>query len=294
MLCPKSQVTYEALVKLPIVEKFEEAFRRATGVAMKLMPAGAPAERVAFGGRQNDFCRMLAGNRTAGEACWKSEAEIQRRVGETLTAQTIRCFAGMKIVAVPVMVQGRHLATWIGGQVLCRKPTRANFKGVAEQLAKWGMRDELRQIKSAFLGSRVVPGDQLQAMKQLLTLFAQHLGEYADRLWAVPRASEPLSVTRAKEFIQARFTEPVNLTQLAEAVHVSPFHFCRVFRAATGLTFTEYVSRLRVERAKTLLADRFVRVSEVAYATGFGSISQFNTVFRRCVGKTPTEYRTAP
>ena len=124
-------------------------------------------------------------------------------------------------------------------------------------------------------------------------LFAQHLGEYADRLWAIPRPAEPPSVMGAKEFIHAHFTEPVTLAQVATAVHVSPFHFCRVFRAATGVTLTEYVSRLRVERAKTLLVDGFVRVSEVAYATGFGSISQFNTVFRRCVGKTPTQYRSA-
>ena len=288
-----SQVTYEILAKLPMVEQYQEAFRKATGVILKLVAAGTPSERYAFGGRQNAFCRILAGNRAAGEACWKSGAEIQRLAGKTLSAQTIRCFAGMEVVAVPVIVEGHHIATWIGGQVLCRKPTRADFKGVAEQLAKWGMLDELRQIEAAFLGSPVVPAGQFQAMKQLLMLFAQHLGEYADRLWAIPRPAEPPSVMGAKEFIHAHFTEPVTLAQVATAVHVSPFHFCRVFRAATGVTLTEYVSRLRVERAKTLLVDGFVRVSEVAYATGFGSISQFNTVFRRCVGKTPTQYRSA-
>lgn len=288
-----SQVTFAILAELPIVEKFQKAFRRATGVVLKLVPAGTPSERCAFGGRQSAFCGMLAGNLAAAEACWRSEAEIQRRAGKTLSAQTARCFAGMEVVAVPVIVEGRHLATWIGGQVLSRKPTRADFKEVAKQLAKWGVQDELHHIEAAFLGSRVVPADQFQAMKQLLTLFAQHLGEYADRLWAVPHAVEPPSVTRAKEFIQAHFTEPVSLTQVAAAVHVSPFHFCRMFRAATDVTFTDYVSRLRIERAKTLLADAFVRVSEVAYATGFGSISQFNSVFRKHVGKTPTQYRSA-
>jgi AraC-like DNA-binding protein/ligand-binding sensor protein len=287
-----SEVAYETLAKLPIVEKYEEAFCRATGVVLKLVPAGAPPERFAFGSRQNAFCGMLAGNRAAGEACWMSEAEIQRRAGKTLSAQILRCFAGLEFVAAPVIVEGRHLATWIGGQVLCRKPTRGGFKRIAGQLTQWGMLDELRQVKAAFFGSRVVPADQFQAMKQLLTLFAQHLGESADRLWVVPMAGEPPSVMRAKEFVQAHFTESVSLTQVAAAAHVSPFHFCRVFRAATGVTFTEYVCRLRVERAKTLLADASVRVSEVAYATGFGSISQFNTVFRKCVGKTPTQYRS--
>ena len=288
------QVTFETLAKLPLVENYEDAFCRATGVVLKLAPANAPPERIAFGSRQSGFCRLLADNPAAAEACWKSEAEIQRRAGKTLLAQTMRCFAGLEIVAAPVIVEGRHLASWISGQVLCRKPTPADFKGVARHLVKWGMQDELRQIKAAFFRGRVFPPNQLQATKQLLTLFAQHLGEQADRLWSVPQAGEPLSVMRAKEFIQANFTEPVSLAQVATAVHVSPFHLCRVFRAATGVTLTEYVSRLRVEKAKSRLTDASVRVSEVAYATGFGSISQFNTVFRKRVGKTPTQYRSSP
>ena len=64
-----------------------------------------------------------------------------------------------------------------------------------------------------------------------------------------------------------------------------------VFRHATGLTLTEYVARLRVEHAKRLLGNPSVRVSEVAFATGFSSISQFNTVFRKTVGLSPTQFR---
>ena len=288
------QITFETLAKLPLVKKYEDAFCQATGIVLKLAPANGCQARIEFGSRQSAFCRLLAGSPGAGEACWKSEAEIQRRAGKDLAAQTMRCFAGLEMVAAPVIVEGRHLATWIGGQVLRRKPTPADFKGVARHLAKWGMRDESRKLKAAFYGSRVFSPPQLQAMKQLLTLFAQHLGEQADRLWSAPQAGEPLSVARAKEFIQANFTEQVSLAQVAGAVHVSPFHLCRVFRAATGATLTEYVTRLRVEKAKRLLTDASVCISEVAYATGFGSISQFNTVFRKCVGKTPTQYRNAP
>ena len=288
------QVTFETLAKLPLVESYEDAFCRATGVVLKLVPANAPPGRIAFGSRQSAFCRLLANNPAAGKACGVSETEIQRRASKTQSAQTMRCFAGLEIVAAPVLVEGHHLATWIGGQVLCRQPTPADFRGVAQHLAAWGLQAELGQFQAAFNRSPVFSPNQLRAMKQLLTLFAQHLGAQADRLWSVPQASEPLTVMRAKEFIQANFTEPVSLAQVAAAVHVSPFHLCRVFRAATGVTLTEYVSRLRVEKAKRLLADASVRVSEVAYATGFGSISQFNTVFRKCVGKTPTQYRSAP
>jgi len=74
-------------------------------------------------------------------------------------------------------------------------------------------------------------------------------------------------------------------------VNVSRFYFCKLFKKATGMTLTEYVSRVRVEKAKALLVDPSMRVSEVVYASGFGSIPRFNSVFKRYVGVPPTEYR---
>jgi AraC-like DNA-binding protein len=81
------------------------------------------------------------------------------------------------------------------------------------------------------------------------------------------------------------------LALVAKHVNVSRFHFCKWFKKATGMTLTEYVIRVRLEKAKTLLADPTVRISEVVFAAGFGSIPRFNSVFKRRVGMSPTEYR---
>ena len=62
-------------------------------------------------------------------------------------------------------------------------------------------------------------------------------------------------------------------------------------RAATGLTFTDYLARVRIEKAKMLLLDRNRRVSEVAYDVGFQSLTHFNRIFRKLAGKSPTSYR---
>ena len=72
---------------------------------------------------------------------------------------------------------------------------------------------------------------------------------------------------------------------------MSAFYFCKSFRRSTGLTFTDYVARVRVEQAKQLLINPHQRVSEAAYAAGFQSLSQFNRVFRRVAGEPPTAYR---
>ena len=76
-------------------------------------------------------------------------------------------------------------------------------------------------------------------------------------------------------------------------MNTSTFYFCKLFKRATGLTFTDYVARVRVEKAKALLLERNRRVSEIAYDVGFQSLTHFNRIFRKIVGQSPTDYRNS-
>jgi AraC-like DNA-binding protein/ligand-binding sensor protein len=287
------QSCYQALVKLPLVRECEEAFRKATGVPLKLVPAGVPAARSSLGRGENRFCALVSGTQQGQMVCWKVEAAVQRRVSEELSPHSVYCFAGLHLVAVPVIVGGRHLATWMSGQVLCKPPSDSSFARVARQLAKMGIKVGTRNLKAAYCASRVVTKEQLEAMRRLLIQLADHLAEQASRAMLAGQDAGPVCVTRAKGFVKAHLSERLSLRQVAAEVHLSPYHFCRRFGKATGMTLTEYVSRLRVERAQTLLADPFVRVSDVAFAAGFGSIPQFNEVFRKHTGMSPTKYRAS-
>ena len=85
--------------------------------------------------------------------------------------------------------------------------------------------------------------------------------------------------------------EQITVGQTARHVHLSRYHFCKVFRKATGMTFTQFMSRVRIENAKDLLSDPYPCVSEVARRTGYVSISQFNRAFRRWTGQSPGKWR---
>jgi AraC-like DNA-binding protein len=76
-------------------------------------------------------------------------------------------------------------------------------------------------------------------------------------------------------------------------VHVSRHYFCKIFKQTTGITFTGFVARVRGEKAKRLLSDPRLRITDVADSAGFSSFSQFNRVFHRYAGNSPTAYRAA-
>jgi AraC-like DNA-binding protein len=96
---------------------------------------------------------------------------------------------------------------------------------------------------------------------------------------------------RARDLVDSRYAEPLDLDALARAAHVSSRHFSRSFRRTFGETPHQYLLTRRIERARYLLRTTDMQVAEVCLAVGFNSVGSFTTTFRRQVGVSPTEYR---
>jgi AraC-like DNA-binding protein len=192
---------------------------------------------------------------------------------------------------MPVVIGERHVATLMSGQVFRREPTERDFLIVLKVLGNGQGPDWVKKARKAYFETPVVNAERFQAIMQLLEVFAQYLTDFAGRQAIASTAEEPTAVASAKQFVQSHVEESISLAQVVEHVHVSRFYFCKLFKKATGMTLTEYVTRVRVEKAKLLLVDQSLRISEVVFAAGFGSIPRFNYVFRRYAGMAPTEYR---
>jgi len=284
---------FENLARLPAIQSYETAFRKVTGMSLKVVPPAESVRRLSFGKFENPFCSLATRSPVGCEACWEAEKRAQRGAGKKLIPQRVSCFAGLSDVAVPVIVNGRHVATLMCGQVFRRLPTKRDFQRIVKMLQSGQNADWEKKMRKAYFETPVITSDRFQAMVHLLTVFAQYLADYASRHAISVSAHEPKPVSSAKQFVLSHFQETVTLGLVAQHVHVSRFYFCKLFKKATSMTLTEYVTCVRVEKAKTLLANSSMRVSEVAYAAGFGSIPRFNSVFKRHVGKPPTEYRAA-
>jgi AraC-like DNA-binding protein/ligand-binding sensor protein len=285
------QVAFNDLVRLPLVQYYETAFRKATGVSLRLTPADEPERRFSLGSTENPFCVLVSRTPAGCEACLAAETRARRSVAGKLVPQQTYCFAGLTIVAVPVVIGGRHVATLLSGQVLRREPTQRDFTMVVKMLGGGLNGDWEKKARRAYFETPVVTAERFQAIIQLLTMFAQYLADHASRCVIASGSEEPRAVATAKEFVQSHAEGPMTLARVAHHARVSPFYFCKLFKKTTGMTLTEYVAHVRVEKAKTLLLDPSARVSEVVYASGFGSIPHFNSVFKRLVGMPPTQYR---
>jgi AraC-like DNA-binding protein len=103
--------------------------------------------------------------------------------------------------------------------------------------------------------------------------------------------AEPVAVWKARKFIEEHSSEELSLIKVAKAVNMNANYLSENFKQVTGINFVEYVARTRFQTACDLLRNTNLRISEIAFAAGFQSLSQFNRVFKRSSGQTPTQYR---
>jgi AraC-like DNA-binding protein len=191
---------------------------------------------------------------------------------------------------VPIKLAERTIGYLRIGQVLRHMPAKSNTSKVDRELEKCGVRFT-GEIRRAWQTNPLIPPDKYNATVRLLAFFADQLSALSNQLMTEKSNAEPLPVLKARDYIDKHKNEELSLADVAKAAGASVFHFCKVFHKVTGLKFTDYVARVRLEDARNRLLNPNLRISEIAYDVGFQSLTQFNRTFKRVFGQSPSEFR---
>jgi AraC-like DNA-binding protein/ligand-binding sensor protein len=268
---------------------YQRAFQSLTGLPLVLRAAGAFQSGLAGVRGGNAFCALMAARNKTCAAC----LNLQQRLETSSCAQpgTAGCFGGLHESAVPLRLGDQVMAYLQTGQVLFSAPTATEARQAVRQAAAVDPGVDRSGLEAAYRQSRVVGRSQYDSILRLLEIFAQQLSTLGNQLAVRQAQAELPAVSRARAFIAEHLGEDLNLNTVSRAVGMSSFYFCKNFKRGTGLTFTNYLSRVRVEAVKQLLLNPHKRISEAAYEAGFQSLSQFNRVFHRVTGQSPSDYR---
>lgn len=277
--------------KSPLFLDYRSAFETTTGLPLAIRAAGSFQPPLAGAGskRLNPFCQLMLGRSKSCSACLEMQQKAEREA--CCDSATIKCFAGLHDSVVPIRLGETVVAYLQTGQVMFRAPTEKKFQAAVRQLAQWNAVEDVVALEAAYFQTRVLARPNYDAAVRLLGSFAAHLSLLCNELMIKETAAEPIAVAKARAFIAENLEARLTLPVVARAAGTSAFYFCKIFKATVGITFTDYVARTRIEKTKQMLLDPNVRISEAAFAAGFQSLSQFNRVFRRITGESPTHYR---
>jgi AraC family transcriptional regulator len=162
------------------------------------------------------------------------------------------------------------------------------------------MTAELESLHALILAAAkqgaVVPALRIDLLVlNLLRLIERMSGAPANQQSALDRKAREFyleNIDRAKNLMRTRFCENLSLGTVARVAGISVFHFSRLFKSFTGRAPHQYLIQLRLEHARILLRNTRLSVTEVCFASGFGSLEHFLAMFRQRYGLSPRRYRT--
>lgn len=268
--------------------EYQEAFEAATGLPLELVSLASHSTVVRTAGSPL-FCRRMGDQAGLCPACAGWRVFLEKASDSEVSHFEAK--SGHVFTSIAIKSDAKPIAYFHTGHVFLRRPSHHRTQIhclITDGDAAIGDRERLMD---SFLSTRVVPKAAYLASIRLLSLFATQLASACNRIVVTQSGVVPESIRRACAFIEDNKHRHISFTEVSGAAHMSSFYFCRIFKRTTGLTFGDYLTRVRIESVKGALLNTHTRVSEAAYASGFRSVSQFNRQFRKFTGESPSVFR---
>ncbi len=183
------------------------------------------------------------------------------------------------------------------------------FDWMVENYAEYPMDIKLKALEFAIWGEHIAYTNagrvyQFRSRKDYLPdvlsfeNYEQLRKWYTDKLTASCRnikmrkeAQSSSIIDKAKDYIGARYNKDISLDDVSREVDISPYYFSKIFKEATGENFIEYVTNIRITKAKELLKNSEYSIKEICAEVGYSDPNYFSRTFKKNVGVTPTEYK---
>ncbi len=232
---------------------------------------------------QTDFCAAVKNAPGGLERCLSCDAAALREMTATQKMKKYRCHCGLIEVALPVVENGRVIASILLGQFLDETPREKQWRR-SLSLLKWF--PDAEGLFDSYGCLRQVSSEELTSLIEIV-----HACIAEVRLQGMLSAARMSDGRRLKDYVLQHYSRPITLDELCGHLHMGRsklFELChREFQKTPG----ELILEARIDAARELLENPKLTTAEIAQAVGFPDASYFCQRFRRVCGKTPTEYR---
>lgn len=279
---------FHAIEQFGILKSFQHDLHVLTGLPFDFVDLRMRSSDVLRAHRLfTPFCTLVNATPLGRLACEQDDQNAATKCLKGSLCLARRCHLGLIDITKPIVVNGKAVGVLCTGQLLYQKPNLAAFKHIEKRLASLGV--DVAKAREAYLNLPVIERERVDAIIDLMQMVAELIGNQRLETLKSVVVHQPLS--KALDFIEAHYAEPLTLPVVARAAGLSISRLAHVFKAQVGMSVTAYLNMVRVKWAEFYLTNSQLRVSELAFQVGFGNLSHFNHVFRQATGLSPTEYR---
>lgn len=282
--------TWERLMHSAVVRQFQMAFTSVTGLLVTLLPSPS-GKRPAANFMDAGYCVSGCDDPQGRHWCQRTLEAAQRKAVSEGRYVQFKCPSGLTKVIVPVAIGKIRLGLMLVGPFIPENLPRKSLGELRERLKTFGLAAEAAHLKAIWAHSPTLTQQKASAATEMVHLFALYLSESANRICLEDAAQNSRLLKRIEACLGEFDDAGVESRDVARRLRLSPCYFCKLFRKETGMTFSEYRSRRRVEKARQLLLNPSARIGEIADACGFRSLPCFIRAFHRHQGCPPSLYR---
>jgi AraC-like DNA-binding protein len=202
-----------------------------------------------------------------------------------------KCHAGLNEFIIPIKISNTIIAFLQCGQIIDHSPLEESWIEIYNRLNDSGLDLNFNTLKKAYFKTPVIKPLKQKMLLELLEIFVNYVADTGNKILLLQRDRKSQIVNLAVLYVRNHFDEKLNLTNIADAAFTSKRNLTRVFFKEMGMTVFDYLQRIRIEFFCDRLLDKHGTIIESAYDCGFASIQQFNRVFKKIKGCTPSEWK---
>ncbi len=322
-------IELKQIANIGILKGVQSIFYKTTGMTISFSELREKGEFHFFPSEERAlFCKIIQSTPSGKHRCYASDKKGVWKAIQKNSYCIYQCHAGLIDVAIPLIIKGEVIGAILTGQLLVEDPTEEGFNQIKQRVKSLNL--DLEKLKEAYFQIKVFSKEKLEMAVKLLSFIGSYIIERENILLlqeklikqqqkliveinrkeelrkrlreAMPlfRIEDTLEknlnysqrvVKEVKHFIEANFNHPLNLKDVAKSVYANPYYLCHLFKKNIGYTFSQYILKVRIEKAEELLQKRGWSVKKICHSVGYNDPNYFSRLFKKTVGVSPTEYR---
>lgn len=272
------------------LQEYHDCVFKMLGIVIDFISAQGVSLKLSKGRHFNPLCECLRRSEAGNKLCKLQDGEAAENARLSGKVQIYTCYAGLVDIVVPLFTgNGVYLGCLTSGQFHVKdrpRPDRDSFKKLAE-----GTGLDAGQLSCHSDNTVELTAIQIDGLIDYLRLMGELVVSTHHNLMYMESVNTPDKIQLIRNFIHDNYSKPLSVESVARKFFFTANYFSRIFHQALGVGFNAYLSCFRVDKAKEMLRETDLSIAEIAFLCGFGSLSQFNRVFRSVNGSSPRDFR---